>query len=596
MDLLLPSEILSKAKTIAEGQEVTYHLKGGVVRVYRKINGKLKFVRQYKSATSGGKVEKTTVPQKATGVQLSKEYKALLEETGVKCLDEEAYKYVKDQVSDYFKKADVEINYEKMPKYIRSLTFPTSNVIKYTPNKIYLNINRIFHQVKDQPTFFDGLSDKVMDTLKKIKDMSEEKTEEQKLAGRLHDDYFAAYNKKKEAAIEVNRAMLDNSAVKDMSYVTSHEFFWQLDSRRDSKEELKEIMTEQFDSTKKGYDKIEAAIKDYIDRSKQQDEAGRKHRVYVSNSSKYAESVKRKRRKAKSAVTVMLNSLSKDDADKFRDVYIALRTNDELRKKRAPLITAKDAEFIKDTNTLRQHFIRQYAPTLKTKAAKERLLSIFSESGDEKKTVALKSVTIQEKQKIYDKMVQSFDKATHKEFGFKIHGAFKIDETEYYEKYKKLEKKLGGDIVFSYHGTSFESACKISKGGFKITNPKTGRMLGDGVYGSVTSSKSLQYLSSEGFSRGVGERGVLLVCKTVLGEVYQMENNPSLIGNRQLCNQLKSFNTLYAKKGLGSINLKNDEFVCKQAEQLLPIYWVDVELTQPGTFEKSIKLVIGGSK
>jgi len=49
----------------------------------------------------------------------------------------------------------------------------------------------------------------------------------------------------------------------------------------------------------------------------------------------------------------------------------------------------------------------------------------------------------------------------------------------------------------------------------------TGRMLGDGIYGSTVLDKAQQYVSDRGYGRQIGSKGYIFVINAALGEEYK---------------------------------------------------------------------------
>ena len=77
---------------------------------------------------------------------------------------------------------------------------------------------------------------------------------------------------------------------------------------------------------------------------------------------------------------------------------------------------------------------------------------------------------------------------------------------------------------------------------------------------------------------------MLFVCKNALGEKKTLFQDYEV--SRQQGNQyISDYDTVYAPKGVGG--LRNIEWCCKNPKQFLPIYWVDVELANPGTYEEA---------
>ena len=251
--------------------------------------------------------------------------------------------------------------------------------------------------------------------------------------------------------------------------------------------------------------------------------------------------------------------------------------------------TIKAKDLLGEKKDLKKIYLQSLATTYKSKQQQRKLVKELSREGEEKLNISLKTVSPDVHDKVFEKMKHSFDKQSHGGFGFKIHGVYQISDAEYYKSFKKIESSdPSGNIGFSYHGTHFEAAAKIAKGGFRLGKVKTGRMLGNGLYGTETSSKALQYIGSR-FNRGHGTRGVLFVCKVAKGKIHEADLN--LRGNSQACDALfKQGTTDTINIGRGVAGMQNAEFCVRDPKRWLPIYWIDVELTRAGDFQKSLQL------
>jgi hypothetical protein len=172
------------------------------------------------------------------------------------------------------------------------------------------------------------------------------------------------------------------------------------------------------------------------------------------------------------------------------------------------------------------------------------------------------------------KVRDSWDNNLHGGFKPKIHGVYQIGGMDMYEQFQKNVAQKG-NVRFMYHGTDFAAASNIVKTGFMIPKvAKAGRMLGDGVYMTPVASKSCQYLhAGHNVSRRHGEHGVLFVNKVVLGK------NKSLSSYTEAAAARKAGHDSVGIGVKGSGGIKNEEHAIFDEKSVLPMYWVDIELT-----------------
>jgi hypothetical protein len=108
-------------------------------------------------------------------------------------------------------------------------------------------------------------------------------------------------------------------------------------------------------------------------------------------------------------------------------------------------------------------------------------------------------------------------------------------------------------------------------------------MLGPGVYVTDVSSKSVQYLNGNcTVRREPGTRGVCLVNKVSLGKVH----DKSFTATNEKKHEIKDItkaHSIFAPKGQRVPNYSrpvvNDEHVVLNPKGVIPMYWVDLELT-----------------
>lgn len=208
---------------------------------------------------------------------------------------------------------------------------------------------------------------------------------------------------------------------------------------------------------------------------------------------------------------------------------------------------------------------------------------------DKGKPETVKATMQKVDQKTHDYVVkrisETWDKSAHGSFGFKVHGVYQVGGMDLYDQFHKINKDRDNE-QFCYHGTDVPAAANIIRSEFRIDRVKAGRMLGNGVYMTRTSSKASQYLG-ENFTRQRGTRGVLFVNKVSMGKVhdraYGAANNDqsrrTLNGNHP---DYHTADTVYAPKGKQvpgyGAPIANDEYLIRNNKAVLPMYWVDIEL------------------
>jgi len=111
------------------------------------------------------------------------------------------------------------------------------------------------------------------------------------------------------------------------------------------------------------------------------------------------------------------------------------------------------------------------------------------------------------------------NKAMHNYTSIKIANIYGVDIVDYNKNFKQDDK----NIIEVWHGSGQSNILSILKSGLFCSPPSTaaiaGKMFGNGVYGSKTSSKSLGY-SLGRWGQGKGESGWLFVCDFAMGNPY----------------------------------------------------------------------------
>lgn len=110
-------------------------------------------------------------------------------------------------------------------------------------------------------------------------------------------------------------------------------------------------------------------------------------------------------------------------------------------------------------------------------------------------------------------------KAMHHYDRVKVREIYVIDIEDYNARFDKSV----GNHVEVWHGSSQANILSIAKVGLKVSPPSTaaiaGKMFGNGVYGSETSSKALGYTLGR-WGQSVGDSGWMFVCDFAMGNPY----------------------------------------------------------------------------
>lgn len=166
---------------------------------------------------------------------------------------------------------------------------------------------------------------------------------------------------------------------------------------------------------------------------------------------------------------------------------------------------------------------------------------------------------------------------THK-FPIKVKAAFRIKNLHKVEnKFKEIDEKRNNTHAH-YHGTDYNIAQKIlgQSGQFVVPKrAKTGRMLGDGVYTTDSSSKAAQYSSSSFARHG---SGILFMIRASLGKVITARGLSDIGSNgaRSVWNQNKgSMDSFHADSPV----VLNPEWCVKDSEGVLPDIMLEIDKT-----------------
>ena len=121
-----------------------------------------------------------------------------------------------------------------------------------------------------------------------------------------------------------------------------------------------------------------------------------------------------------------------------------------------------------------------------------------------------------------------------------------------------------------FHGTSVANTLSILKSGLKISPPSTvaiaGKMMGNGIYGAINSSKSMGYTFGR-WGQGSSKYGYLFICDFAMGKTQ-------IVYNAKYNGADKGYDSIWAKAGQA---LHNDELVVYRNTQAKIKYLLEVK-------------------
>lgn len=167
----------------------------------------------------------------------------------------------------------------------------------------------------------------------------------------------------------------------------------------------------------------------------------------------------------------------------------------------------------------------------------------------------------------YDRVKKWFEKSKktqHRYGNIKIDKMFKVDSS-YNENF---DNKIG-NIQEVFHGTNSANSLSILKSGLKISPPNSatiaGKLFGNGVYGSQTSSKSLGYCMGR-WGQGKGHSIHIYVLEFAMGKPFY----PNSYGISKLP---KGYNSCWATPE--KTKLYNDELIVYKEDQIKIKYLIE---------------------
>jgi len=169
-----------------------------------------------------------------------------------------------------------------------------------------------------------------------------------------------------------------------------------------------------------------------------------------------------------------------------------------------------------------------------------------------------------------NKISDWFHKSNHRTHGYsnvKINTFLKI---KIHDNWNNFNEKLGNPIEV-WHGTSEPNLLSILKTGLKVSPPSTtaitGKMFGQGHYGAVDSSKSMQYTFGR-FNGQCGDSGWLFIAYFAMGRIYYANS----YGNN---GTPSGYNSIWAKRN--NTGLRFDELIVPKDNQVRLKYLIEIK-------------------
>ena len=165
--------------------------------------------------------------------------------------------------------------------------------------------------------------------------------------------------------------------------------------------------------------------------------------------------------------------------------------------------------------------------------------------------VDLDVLTDQSERARLDRYFETSKKRMHGYDNVRIKEIFKVTIHEMNNKFLHTDSH----IVEVFHGSSMANCLSILKGGLKINPPSTaviaGKLFGNGLYGAVSSTKSLGYCLNRWGQGGVGDAAFLFVCSFAMGRAYSTTSYG--------CSCPSGYDSIWAKASPTGLN--NDELI-----------------------------------
>lgn len=168
--------------------------------------------------------------------------------------------------------------------------------------------------------------------------------------------------------------------------------------------------------------------------------------------------------------------------------------------------------------------------------------------------------------KVLGNWYSSSNKAMHNYSNVKIAEIYAVD----LERYNNDFNSKLGNIKRVWHGSGQSNILSILKSGLAVSPPSTaaiaGKMFGNGVYGSETSSKSLGY-SLGRWGQSSGDSGWLFVCDFAMGNPYYAKHSISSVPS--------GYDSCWALPK--NTSLLNDELIVYSQSQIQIKYLIELK-------------------
>ena len=154
---------------------------------------------------------------------------------------------------------------------------------------------------------------------------------------------------------------------------------------------------------------------------------------------------------------------------------------------------------------------------------------------------------------------------------YKVKTVYTVNIASEREAFKKVGAKMD-NIWTLFHGTAASNCLSILKQGLIIPPSSsghcTGRLYGDGVYGSDMSTKALRYATG-GWGGRTANRTFMFIMDMAMGSYYEPTNSNYM----SVRYPVKNYNSTFAKAGRGGI--ANNEMIAYSTNQVQLKYLVE---------------------
>lgn len=152
-----------------------------------------------------------------------------------------------------------------------------------------------------------------------------------------------------------------------------------------------------------------------------------------------------------------------------------------------------------------------------------------------------------------------------------VHKVYELDIKTVREAFNKFGKQIN-NVKKLWHGTKASNLLSILKGGLIIppssSSHVTGRMFGNGIYGSDISTKALNYATNYWNGGGRIDRTFMLLCDFAMGKTYVSNSYCDYRTPKD------GYDSTFAKGGSGS-GVQNNEMIVYRTDQVDLLYLVE---------------------